>query len=186
MRAHALLAVCLLTTVAAVTACGSGDGKVAAAEGPPVSLRITAPADAAVVHDEAVEVAGSVEPRDAAVQVLGRPAAVTGGTFRIDVPLEPGANVIDVIATAENRRPALAAVRTTREVPVEVPDLDGIEEHMAAEVVAGLGLDLDVERGGGLLDDILPGEPAVCEQDPPPDTLVRPGTVVRVVVAKRC
>jgi beta-lactam-binding protein with PASTA domain len=111
---------------------------------------------------------------------------VSAGSFRASVPLEPGANVIDVMATAGEREPALAAVRVVREVPVEVPDLDGLQAEAAQEAVDGAGLELAAERGGGLLDDILPGEPAVCEQDPEPDTLVRPGSVVRVRVAKNC
>ena len=34
--------------------------------------------------------------------------------------------------------------------------------------------------------DLLPGDPAVCEQDPSPGTQVRRGTSVHVVVSKSC
>jgi beta-lactam-binding protein with PASTA domain len=39
---------------------------------------------------------------------------------------------------------------------------------------------------GGLIEELLPGEPAVCEQDPEPGTEVRRGTTVRVEVSKSC
>src|SRR6476646_8501315 len=62
----------------------------------PVRLEITAPADAAVVHDATVEVRGLVHPRRARVLVLGRRARVARGEFRAVVPLREGSNLIDV------------------------------------------------------------------------------------------
>lgn len=176
----------LVAAAAALAGCGGEDERRAAPVPEPVVLAVSAPVDEALVREETVEVSGSVEPAGASVRVLGQPAAVSAGSFSASVPLEPGANVIDVVATAGEREPALSAVRVIREVPVEVPDLDGLEVEAAQEAVDGAGLELAVERGDGLLDDILPGEPAVCEQDPEPDTLVRPGSLVRVRVAENC
>jgi hypothetical protein len=184
MRAPMLLVLACLA--AAVSGCGGDDGERAQQPPVPVGLDISSPADDAVVRDETVEVRGTVEPAGSAVRVMGRAVDVRGGAWSADVALEPGPNVIDVIATARGRGPALTAVRVTRELNVEVPDLDGLEVPEAQERVDEAGLELEVEEGGGLLDDLLPGEPAVCRQDPEPGTQVRRGTVVHVETARSC
>jgi hypothetical protein len=121
------------------------------------------------------------------VLVLGQRAAVSGGgTFSTTVPLQPGTNVIDVMATASGRGPALTAFRVTREVPVIVPDLNGKTADEVRSALGGVGLKAEVEEGGGLLEDLLPGDPAVCTQDPDPGSQVRRGTSVHVVVSKSC
>jgi hypothetical protein len=181
MRVSVLLAaVCLVAT-----GCG-GDGERAQRALVPVELDVTAPADMAVVQSETVEVRGTVEPAGASVRVLGKAADVSGGTFRAEVPLQPGANVIDVMASARGRAAAMTAFRVTRELPVEVPDLDGLEVPEVEERLADVGLVPEVTERGGLLDELLPGEPAVCEQDPEPGTEVRRGSTVRVEVARSC
>jgi hypothetical protein len=185
MRACSVLVLACL----AATAGGCGDdGKERAQRPPaPVDLRVTAPADMATVRAESVEVQGTVEPAGAAVLVLGQRAPVSGGgTFRAKVPLEPGANVIDVMATAPRRGPALTAFRVTREVLVSVPELDGKAVADAEQTLRAAGLGIEVEQDGGLIEELLPGEPAVCEQDPGPGTQVRRGTRVHVVVSKTC
>lgn len=149
-------------------------------------LQITAPADAAVVRGGNVDVRGRVTPSVAEVSVLGRPALVTQGRFTAVVPLEPGTNVVDVIATAPRRRPALTALRVTRDVLVAVPALAGVAQDELGAVLEPLGLRADVMRGGGILDVLRPGEVAVCEQEPRAGARVRRGRVVRVLVAKRC
>jgi hypothetical protein len=183
MRARTLVA---LACLAAVAGCGADDGERAQRTLVPVELDVTAPDDMAVVQSETIEVRGSVEPAGANVKVLGQPADVSGGTFRAEVPLEPGANVIDVMASARGRAAAMTAFRVTRELPVEVPDLDGLEVPEVEERLSEVGLVADVTERGGLIDDLLPGEPAVCEQDPEPGTEVRRGTTVRVQVARSC
>jgi hypothetical protein len=161
--------------LAAVAAgCGGDDGERAQRAPLPVVLKVT------------VEVRGTVEPARAEVLVLGQEAAVSGGTFTAEVPLAPGANVIDVMATARGRGPAMTAVRVTRELPVEVPDLGGLDLAEAQEQAAAAGLELEVTEGGGLFDDLLPGEPAVCDQDPSPGEEVRRGTTVQVEVRRAC
>jgi hypothetical protein len=152
----------------------------------PVHLEVTAPADVAIVRDGTLDVRGRVSPVGAKVWVLGRPAQVSGGTFTAVVPLEHGRNVVDVAATARGRRTALAAFRVTRDERVAVPDLAGVAAGDVEREVEPLGLRVEVSRGGGLLDRLLPGDPVVCEQGPAAGTRVRRGRTVRVVVARSC
>jgi hypothetical protein len=183
---HARSVLVLACLAAAAPGCGGDGGERAQRAPAPVVLDVDAPADGSLVRTETVEVRGSVEPAGATVRVLGQDAAVTGGTFSAQAELDPGANVIDVIATAGGRGPAMTAVRVTRELPVAVPDLGGVEVAEAQERVADAGLELEVSEGGGLLDELLPGEPGVCEQDPEPGVEVRRGTTVHVEVRRAC
>lgn len=165
--------------------CG-GDDPSAAPALAPVRLAITAPVDGATVRGGNVDVRGRVTPAASQVTVLGRPALVTAGHFSAVVPLEAGANVVDVIATAPRRTPALAALRVTRDVLVTVPQLVGVPQDELEAVLEPLGLRAEVDRGGGILDVLRPGETAVCEQEPAAGVRLRRGRSVRVVVAKRC
>lgn len=176
----------LVTACLVLAGCGGGDDPPAQRALAPVVLDVTAPADEAIVRDDAVRVTGSVSPAGAAVRVNGRAAEMQGRRFTAQVALEPGANVIDVIASARGRAPALTAIRVTRELPVEVPELDGLAVEDAVDRLRDAGLQADVQDDGGLFDELLPGEPAVCEQDPEAGSEVRRGTVVRLAVAKRC
>jgi hypothetical protein len=179
--------VLVLACVAAVAGCGGDDDGDRAQRPPaPVGLDVSSPADMAVVQSDSVEVEGTVEPAGAAVRVMGDRAQVTGGTFRAQVALQPGANVIDVIATARGRSTAMTAFRVTRELPVKVPDLDGLEVQEVEQRLADAGLRADIDERSNLIEELLPGEPAVCGQDPEPGTEVRRGTTVRVEVAKSC
>jgi hypothetical protein len=183
MRVPTLLIVACLATAAG---CGGDDNERAQRPQLPVRLDVTRPADMAVVQSDTVEVQGTVEPAGAQVRVMGERADVSGGTFRSQVSLEPGANVIDVIATARGRGTAMTAFRVTRELPVKVPDLDGLEVQQVEEKLSEAGLRPQIDVRGGLIEELLPGEPAVCEQDPEPGTEVRRGTTVRVEVSKSC
>ena len=166
-------------------ACGGDDGPPAAPS-EHVRLEISAPSDGSTLRRGTADVRGSVSPRSSAVTVLGRPALVEDGRFTAVVPLDPGVNVIDVMATAPRRLPAMTAVRVTRDILVTVPDLTGLLEDELEARLEPLGLELDVERGGGLFDVLRPGQPVVCRQAPSPGARVRRGREVQVVVAKRC
>src|SRR4051794_41550451 len=96
--------------------CG-GDGPAPA----PVRLQITAPQDEAVVRDAQVELRGTVRPATATVTVEGRRAAVSEGEFHATVGLAPGTNVVDVMASAGDARPALTAIRIRRRGAVDRP-----------------------------------------------------------------
>jgi hypothetical protein len=183
----ACLAVVGLVALAAVGCGGEDKDQGAAVRAPsPVKLSGLYPGNATVVREETVTVEGQVEPARADVRVLGRRATVTGGTFTVEVPLEPGANVIDVMASAGGRSPAMTALRVVREVPVDVPDVEGHSPEDAQEKVEAAGLKLDVQKKESPLDEILPGGPTVCEQLPPAGTEVRRGSSVQVIVAEIC
>jgi hypothetical protein len=171
---------------AALTGCGAAGDDPPARPRERVQLTVTSPADGTVVRGGTVDVQGRVSPRSADVSVLGRPALVTGGRFTVVVPLAPGVNIVDVAASARNRRAAFAALRVTRDVLVTVPDLAGAVEADAVARVEALGLRADVSRTGGILDVLRSGERAVCAQEPERGARVRRGTTVRVVVSKSC
>ncbi len=173
-----------LALLAAVAGCGSQ--RAAAGPESRVALTIAAPADGARVGDSTVEVRGRVVPATAQVSVLGRPALVTRGAFTVVVPLELGANVVDVIASARGRSPALTAVRVTREDQVEVPDLVDLPVRDLEATLGPLDLEGAVQQGGGVLDGLVPRTRRVCEQDPLPGTKVPRGATVRLVVARSC
>ena len=183
MRVRTIL---ILACLAAASGCGGDDNERAQRPPVPVELAVSAPNDMAVVQSDTVQVEGTVEPAGASVRVMGERADVSGGTFRSRVALQPGANVIDVIATARGRGTAMTAFRVTREVPVKVPDLDGLEVQEVEERLADAGLRADITERTNLIEELLPGEPAVCEQAPEPGAEVRRGTTVRVEVAKSC
>jgi hypothetical protein len=183
MRAPALLP--LLGLALLVAGCGGGDPQPPRKE-PLVRLRLSAPADASVVRAETVRLTGSVRPAGAHVQVLGREVAVENGRFVADVPLEPGANLIDVAASARGRRPDFAAMRVVREVRVAVPALAGRDADQARERLEGLGLKVSTHDGGGFFDPLLPGDPKVCESDPAAGAQVLPGSKIELTIARNC
>lgn len=152
----------------------------------PVRLAVTVPADAAQVDADEVTVSGTVSPAGTPVLVAGEQAAVSGGTFSAEVDLDPGANVVDVVAGAPRRPAAMTAVRITRLVPVEVPDVDDRDPEEARAALEALGLEVEFSRGGGLFDGLLPGDPGVCGTEPGAGERVRPGSTVTVVVANAC
>jgi hypothetical protein len=171
-------------TGALLGGCGSDDPPPRPQK--PVQLTISAPADTAVVHGRTATVTGTVNPASARVKVQGHAARVTGGTFSSSVELEHGANVIDVAATASGRAAALTAFRITREERVAVPELTGMSLSDAQEEAGDRGLDLETERGGGFLDQLVPRGIHVCDQEPAAGTRVRRGSTVRLLVARSC
>jgi hypothetical protein len=183
MSSRSLLPACLLACSAALaTGCGGGSGR----GGDAVRLDIAAPADAATVRSDAVEIRGSVRPATATVVVAGRPAEVSAGAFSARVALNAGVNVIDVLASAGDARPALAALRVRRLVIVRVPALVGLAPDEATARLEALGLKADRENGGGLFDELLGGDPRVCQTDPVAGTRADPGATVLLEVARRC
>jgi len=177
------LALASLAVAGLLAGCGEDESERPPA---PVRLIVETPADATVVPDETVTLRGVVRPRNADVRVRGEAADVDGRSWSAEVELEPGGNVIDVTASLRGRAPAVTAVRVIREVPVRVPELRGRAPEDARDELAALGLGAEVDRSGGLLDDLLPGEDGVCGTDPGAGELVRPGAVVTIEVAKVC
>jgi hypothetical protein len=181
---RAPLVACLLALAALAPACG--DSSAPPRNEPKVKLQLEEPADAAVIRAETVSISGSVQPAGARVEVLGREVAVSGGTFSADIPLEPGANLVDVSASAHGRRPDFAAMRVVREVRVAIPDLLGSDADTAQNQLETLGLKVTRESGGGFLEPILPGDPKVCESTPKAGTQVLPGSDVTIITARDC
>ena len=149
-------------------------------------LTITAPGDGSTVRAGRVELTGRVSPGRAAVKVQGDDAPVRDGSFKVEVALEEGVNVIDVSATMPGRSAAFAALRVVFDPRVLIPDLAGVQDEEAADRLTALGLDPSRESVGGLLDELRSGERRVCESEPPPGTLVDPGEEVVLRTAKRC
>lgn len=170
-----------------LVSCGGSDPSARAAKAlPEVHLSITSPVDSATTRSTSVTVRGTVEPSGSAVEVLGHRAEVVGSTFTAQVDLDPGTNVIDLSATAPRRDPAMTAIRVTREMLIEIPDLGGLSPDDARTAVQRAGLRFEQHDGDSFLDKILPGSPGVCEQDPQAGKPVPRGTTVKVLVAKRC
>ena len=180
MRAVALL------VVAAGLAAGCGDAPPGR-QPPAVRITIDAPADAGTVQDESVDVSGTVRPRGADVRVAGQEAQVHDGSWSIDVPLEPGSNVLDVTATAPGRSPGVTALRVVRQMPIPIPaGLDELPPDEARSRLEGLGFRVREERRGGLLDRLLPGQLGVCGTDPKAGDALLAGETVTLEVAKVC
>jgi hypothetical protein len=170
----------------AVLAAACGDEPAPPRDEPHVRLELGSPSDGTQVRSETVEIRGTVRPQGAQVRVLGRDVAVDAGSFRTVVPLEPGANLIDVSAAAHGRRPDFATTRIVREVLVPVPDLVGRDADTAQDRLEGLGLKVRRLDTGGFFDPILPGDPKVCGIDPHVGVEVLPGSEVTLLVARDC
>jgi hypothetical protein len=103
-----LLITALLLSVT-VAACGSSKKTP-----PHIAVNVTAPADGSTVRASRVTVRGTVTPPDANVQVVGQAAQVGNGVFTASVPLSPGSNKIDVVATESGSSPATTAITVIR------------------------------------------------------------------------
>jgi hypothetical protein len=167
-----------------LSACGGGRPAAPVA---PVHVAVTAPGDLSAVRTDRVQVQGTVRPARADVTVGGERANVSGGTWSTRVALQPGVNLVDVLASAGRARPALTVVRVRRLIEVRVPDLVGDTVDDARKQLADAGLKGEFQdTGGGFFDELLGGKPQVCETAPAAGDAVDPGTTVRVTVARRC
>jgi len=172
--------------VLAVLLPACGDDPNPDADEPKVRLEVTVPQDGATVRAQTVAVEGTVQPAGARVQVLGEDVGVEAGRWHAEVPLEPGANLVDVAASAKGRRPDFASLRIVLEQRVTVPDLVGADADAAQDQLEGLGLEVATQDGGGFFDPILPGDPAVCSTEPRAGAEVLPGAEVVLVIARDC
>jgi hypothetical protein len=167
-----------------LSACGGNDPGAPIA---PVRVAVTAPGDLSAVRADRVQVRGTVRPARATVTVGGARASVSGGTWSAGVALEPGVNLVDVLASAGRARPALTVVRVRRLIAVRVPDLVGDTVDDARQRLADAGLKGEFQdTGGGFFDELLGGKPQVCETDPAAGEQVDPGATVQVTVGRRC
>jgi Glucodextranase, domain B len=99
---------CIATGVVtlAISGCGSSS--------PSVHVQVLAPTDGSSTSADRVTVRGTVTPTNATVQVAGQSAQVGAGVFTTSVPLQPGANQLDVIASAPGGAPASTMIAVTR------------------------------------------------------------------------
>ena len=112
-RAHPIV-VALLVLLGA-TACGGSDESAETAPTPSsVTVQIAAPADGSSMRANRVTVRGTVTPPDATVQIVGQKAQVGNGVFTASVPLRPGSNTIDVVASAPGAAPASKTITVAR------------------------------------------------------------------------
>lgn len=168
-----------------IAGCGGDDSSTASAGA--VHLAITAPGDLDAVHDGQVQIRGTVRPATATVTVRGKKASVSSGQWTAEVSLEPGVNVVDILASAGRARPALTAVRVRRVVDVEVPDVTGLSADDARQQLEDAHLTAKLQtEDGGFFDDLLGGEPKVCQTSPQAGAAVQPGSTVVVQMARSC
>lgn len=176
----------ILVLAAAALALGACGEAPRAGKEPRVALKLAAPNDGGSVRADHVAVSGTVTPADSAVQVAGHDAEVDGGEFTAEVELQPGGNVIDVTASAPGRRPAANAVRVTRDIRVEVPQLAGETLEDANAALRRVGLDSREQRGDSWLDRLLGGTVYVCATDPGAGALAQPRSTVTLETARDC
>jgi beta-lactam-binding protein with PASTA domain len=110
---------------------------------------------------------------------------VSAGEFTADVDLQPGGNVIDVTASSPGRRPATDALRYSRDMSVDVPNVVFKSPDDAAAALKSAGLTAEVEEDGNWLDRLL-GEPQVCATRPAAGTPVAKGTKVVLETSVNC
>ena len=103
------------------------------------------------------------------------------------MPLEPGANLIDVAASAEGRRPTSPSLRIVREQRVPLPDVVGGDADTAQDQLEGLGLDGAIGGRRRLLRPDPAGRPeGVRDAARAPGAQVLPGSEVTLLVARDC
>lgn len=176
LRAGALL----LLTAGVLAGCGDSS------DPEPAGLRITAPADTAVVREDSVLVEGRVRPAGAQVVVAGHEADVVGRRFSARVPLDEGSNVIDVGASARGVSSTWTAIRVGRRIVIKVPDVVGDSRDDAVNEIEGLGLRTEVKQDDSFLDRFLPSGYNVCETQPEAGTELAKRALVRLTVSKSC
>jgi hypothetical protein len=172
---------CLLAPLA-IVGCGGGSAHKQA----PVRLTLAAPTDGARLLQDTVHVSGTVSPTAATVTVAGKHVPVSSGSFDTEVQLEPGQNVVDVLAGAKDSAAVMTAVRVYREVMLEVPDLVGQKPSDASDALIAKGLKAKEENSDSGFDFILPGSRKVCATDPDAGTKVPSGTTVALITGKFC
>jgi Glucodextranase, domain B/PASTA domain len=164
-----------------VAACGG----VRAPAAPPVRLSIERPLDGTSILASQVLVSGSAAGAGTVV-VAGRQVPVIGGAFTAKVAVRPGGNVIDVLAGAPGAHAAMRAVRVYRELPVEVPRVEGLSASAASSELRRLGLRAQVHDGSGFFQSLLPLSKHVCDSGPAAGRRVAPGSAVALRIAKIC
>jgi glucodextranase-like protein/PASTA domain-containing protein len=167
-------------------ACGSGTTHPPPAVAP-VKLTVSSPADQTRIDSSSTTISGTVSPRTARVLVVGRLVKPDAdGGFSAEVALVPGANLIDVIASARHARPAMTSLRITRYVLVSVPDVTGESPKDAAAAIHSAGLTPQIHSSGNPFGFLIPLRDQVCGQSPAGNAHVAPGSTVILDIGKVC
>jgi hypothetical protein len=164
----------------ALAGCGSASKPEAT-----VRLALTAPTDGARVTSDSITISGSVSPA-ASVLILGQRVPVARGAFTTRVSLQPGTNIIDVLAGAPHALATMTAVRVYRQVEVTVPDVSGDSPSAADRALQSAGLVARVVNNGQFFDFLIPTSPQVCSSSPGAGRSVAPGSTVTLSVSKTC
>jgi len=185
MRVHALLSRAITAIAAALflCACGSTTHHRAA----PVKLSLSAPPDGARIDASTATISGAVSPRTARVLVFGRAVKPNAdGNFSAVISLNPGTNLVDVIASAPNARPAMTTVRVTRYVLVSVPNVTGQSPNAGAAQIRDAGLKAQLHGSSDPFDFLIPVSSQVCSQSPQGGAHVQPDSTVTLQIGKVC
>jgi hypothetical protein len=172
--------------LAALTAVVFGGCGAAARSEPQIQLHLSEPADGVVVTSASVTVSGSVSPAGARVLVLGRVIPTAHGTFSTQVQLQPGTNLVDVLAGAVRAKAAMTAVRVYRQILVTVPNLGNDSPATATKALQALGLKVHVVDTDPFYSFLIPGSKGVCGISPNSGHRVLPGTTVTITESKTC
>jgi hypothetical protein len=170
--------------IAALLLAGCGAGARPQAQ---IHLNLIAPADGAVVTSGSVTVSGSVSPVGARVLVLGQSIATAqNGTFSTQVQLQPGSNLVDVLAGAAHDKAAMTAVRVYRQILVTVPNVTNDSPSGATKALQAIGLHVKINDTDPFYSFLIFGSKDVCSTSPSTGHRVVPGTTVTVSVSKTC
>lgn len=185
MQARAILlrAFAATVTAAILAACGAAAHTHTA----PVRLRFSSPGDGARVEASDATVSGVVSPRDARVLVVGHAVDPSAdGSFSTSVPLVPGTNLVDVIASAPHAQPVMTTIRVIRYVLVSVPDVTGENPSHAAAAIRNAGLRPQLEGDSNPFAFLLPFSEQICAQSPNGGARVSPDSTVTLQIGKLC
>jgi hypothetical protein len=173
------------TALLALLVVGCGNRTLPAAA--PVKLTVESPTDGARQVADSATITGVVAPHHARVLVLGHSvSADRSGHFTASVPLVPGTNLIDVIASAPRAQPAMLSLRVTRYVLINVPDVTGRSPNDAVARIRAAGLTPVLHADSNPLSFLLPFSTQVCNQSPSGGSRVEPDTRVTLNAGKVC
>lgn len=118
--------------------------------------------------------------------MLGRAIATDRGEFTTQVQLQPGSNLVDVLAGAAHDNAAMTAVRVYRQILVTIPNVSNDSPDGAAKALVALGLQVRLKDTNPFYAFLIPGGQGVCGTSPGSGHRVLPGTTVTVSVSKTC
>ncbi len=89
-----------------------------------LEVAVTSPAGGTITREGEIQVAGTISDGVSHVRVNGVPAALSGGTFAVTVPLREGVNMLVALATKASGRTGSATVEVTRDLTAPIVRID--------------------------------------------------------------